>query len=195
MLELGGRIMMRKFLISLIIIVILFVLVGCVQKYPIVTLEEIKAIKAKKGDLPQIQYILLGESADVNTEQTNLGKVMLFLKEKEFEEAGELVNSLRNNGMSDEKLNFYNGLIAFFEEEYSVALHLMELAEVDNYKHLQYVIIGDCMYEMTINSDYKNFTTRQILDNYQKALDYCETDVCKEIINVHIKYAKYGGMY
>lgn len=187
--------MMRKFQVLLIVIVILFVLLGCVQKYPIVTVEEIKAIKAEKGYLPQIQYILQGESADVSTELTDLGEVMVFLKEKEFKEAQELVNSLKNNGMNEEKLNFYNGLIAFFEGKYSVALHLLELTEVEKYKHLQYVIIGDCMYEMTMNSDYKNFTTRQILDNYQKALDYCESDVCKEIINMHIKYAKYGGMY
>ena len=187
--------MIRSFLVILITMMILFISVGCVQKYPIVTVEEIEAIKAEKGGLPQIQYILFGESDEANPEHTNLSEVMSFLKEKEFEKAGGLVNSLKKNGMNEKKLNFYNGLIAFYEGKYSVALHLLRLAEVDEYKHLKYVIIGDSMYEMTLDSNYMNFSTKQILDNYQKALDYCEVDVCKEIINMHIKYAKYGGMF
>lgn len=187
--------MIRNFLVMLMTMLILFTLVGCVQKYPIVTVEEVETIKAEKGELPQIQYILFEESDDANPEHTDLSEVMSFLKEKEFEKAEGLVTSLKINGMNEKKLNFYNGLIAFYKGKYSIALHLLKLAEVDEYKHLQYVIIGDSMYEMTLDSNYMNFSTKQILDNYQKALDYCEIDVCKEIINMHIKYAKYGGMF
>ena len=179
--------MVRSVLILLLTIIMLLALVGCVQKYPIVTLEEIEPMK---DYLPQKQYILLEEPAEIN----DINKVMLFLKDKDIKKAKELVSSLRNKGEKEKKLNFHDGLIAFFEKKYSVALHMLELAEIDSYKHLKYLIIGDCMYEMMIDPNYKNFTTKQILDNYQKALDYCKTEIYKEIIKMHIKYAKYGGI-
>ena len=69
-----------------------------------------------------------------------------------------------------------------------------ENSEIENYNYLKYLLIGDCMLEMNNKPLNKNFSKKEILFQFQKAMDSCKVEEIKDIIKIHIKFAKYGGL-
>ena len=169
--------------------------ISCSVKYPIISVSKLNEMKKKKP-IPHKQYIILQKSIENldPSESDEILNTFYLIFNKQFNEAEKHIQLLSNTNSDENIIHFCNGLLNFFSENYSLAYQDLNNSEIENYNYLKYLLIGDCMLEMNNKPLNKNFSKREILFQFQKAMDSCGVEEIKDIIKIHIKFAKYGGL-
>ncbi|MDD3051981.1 MAG: hypothetical protein PHR06_12675, partial [Candidatus Cloacimonetes bacterium] len=92
----------------------------------------------------------------------------------------------------ESELNLCKGILFFYKKDFSTAINFLEKSNDTAYNYLKFILIGNCMLE--INSTNHRFSEKAIFQQFQNAMDNCNSQSTKEVIKIHIKFARYGGI-
>ncbi len=116
------------------------------------------------------------------------------LRNNDWQQAEKMLNNLvTEKSQPEEIINLSSGIYHFLKNDYFQAYKKLQKAKNTEFDSIRYLLIGDCMAEMNSDPISKNFSFKEIAHQYQLALDQTHNKNMKEIIKIHLKYARYGG--
>jgi len=163
-------------------------LMSCSAKYPIVSVEYFE----KMDTIPHKQYIVIQNVMYDETNQvpSDVQYVISLLKKNSMKETEAYIKEMADSEYDKNSIDFCKGLFCFYKKDYTQSISFLENTQIKEYVYLKHLLIGDCMLE--INKSSERFSEKEILSQYQLAMDNCFSETIKEVIKIHVKFAKYG---
>lgn len=178
-----------NYFLGLLSIIYIAAMAGCRAQYPVVSVQEVSQKIAEKP-LNNRLYIVLPEFDDsTKVRHDTILQTLYLIQSKKTRKASDFVQTLAT--ANQDTLNFCKGVLLFYQNEYTTAYTMLQKSNVPDYTYLKFLIIGDCMREIR-NSDATRHTLRDILKQYQLAMNATDNKTIKKIIAMHVKFAKYG---
>lgn len=183
---------LENILKTLFITLVCITLFSCSVKYPIISVNKLNDLKMLNS-LPHEQYIVLQNEIDSPelAAKDEVLTTLYYIKSQELYKAKSYVKSLNNT--DEETVQFCKGVLSFFDKNYALAYQELKVSETAEYPYLKHLLIGDCMLELNAKSSAPKFKTKEILFQFQKSMDSCPNSEIKDVIKIHVKFAKYGG--
>lgn len=185
--------MIRKisFLLVMMVSLPIFAKVGMNKDFWIISQKDYDIRISKGKDVVLKRYIVVPNMdknyksiSDTDSDFLILSKFSYMLKKNKSSNLEYYINICD----AHKQINLLvNGLYYLSEKKYSKAIEFLNQYESSEYEFLKYLLIADCKYELlTIKRDYKN-----IIKDYQIALDIANDDKTKALVNNRIKFIKY----
>ncbi len=175
----------------LILIAVLLIISGCSIQYNVITANQF--IQMKDINLAVSKFIVINNEViqDSSFKSKYIVEMLRAIYNKNKAETNSIITGMEVNCKDSDQMWFCRGLYAFHDYDYVKAISCLKKYDADEFKYLKHVYIGFAKMELR-KRKLKRYSDKEILSDYQTALNHTDDEKIKESIRLYVRYIRHG---